>query len=184
MQFSSPEYWSGSPFPSPGDLPNPGIKPRSPTLQADLLPAEPQGKPYYAIKPLMNTWEEQQLVCLGAPEKAVERPALPSMNPVKLGGSETAPLSPPQEGRDGLSFQPPLLCPSVSVMPPPPTLVTSMTFFRSSDLLQRHGALAPQQIEALGTCSCLILKEVTIKKGSPEREMACPAPVCQSTSSN
>ena len=167
MQFSSPEYWSGSPFPSPGDLPNPGIKPRSPTLHADLLPAEPQGKPYYAIKPLMNTWEEQQLVCLGAPEKAVERPALPSMNSVKLGGSETAPLSPPQEGRDGLSFQPPLLCPSVSVMPPPPTLVTSMTFFRSSDLLQRHGALAPQQIE--GTRHLLLsnLEGSDHKEGQP-----------------
>ena len=36
---------SGNPFPSPGDLPNPGIKPRSPALQADSLPAEPQGKP-------------------------------------------------------------------------------------------------------------------------------------------
>ena len=45
MEFSRPEYWSGYPFPSPGDLPNPGIKPRSPTLQADPLPAEPQGKP-------------------------------------------------------------------------------------------------------------------------------------------
>ena len=44
MEFSSPEYWSGYPFPSPGDLPNPRIKPRSPTLQADSLPAEPQGK--------------------------------------------------------------------------------------------------------------------------------------------
>ena len=43
MEFSRPEYWSGKPFPSPGDLPNPGIKPRSPTLQADSLPAEPQG---------------------------------------------------------------------------------------------------------------------------------------------
>ena len=43
MEFSRPEYWSGSPFPSPGDLPNPGIEPRSPTLQADSLPAEPQG---------------------------------------------------------------------------------------------------------------------------------------------
>ena len=40
-----PEYWTGPPFPSPGDLPNPGIKPRSPTLQADSLPAEPPGKP-------------------------------------------------------------------------------------------------------------------------------------------
>ena len=45
MEFSRPEYWSGLPCPSPGDLPNPGIKPRSPTLQADSLPAEPQRKP-------------------------------------------------------------------------------------------------------------------------------------------
>ena len=45
MEFSRQEYWSGQPFPSPGDLPNSGIKPRSPTLQVDSLPAEPQGKP-------------------------------------------------------------------------------------------------------------------------------------------
>ena len=45
MEFSRSEYWSGYPFPSPGDLPNPGIEPKSPTLQADSLPAEPQGKP-------------------------------------------------------------------------------------------------------------------------------------------
>ena len=44
-EFSRPEYWSGQPFPSPGDLPNPGIERRSPTLQADSLPAELQGKP-------------------------------------------------------------------------------------------------------------------------------------------
>ena len=42
MKFSRPEYWSG--FPSPGDLFNPGIKPRSPALQADSFPAEPPGK--------------------------------------------------------------------------------------------------------------------------------------------
>ena len=41
MGFSRQEYWSGVPFPSPADLPNPGVKPRSPTLQADYLPAEP-----------------------------------------------------------------------------------------------------------------------------------------------
>ena len=41
MGFSRQEYWSGLPFPSPGDLPDPGIKPRSPTLQADALPSEP-----------------------------------------------------------------------------------------------------------------------------------------------
>ena len=45
MEFSRPEYWSGQPFPSPGDLPNPGIKPRYPALQMDSLPAEPPGKP-------------------------------------------------------------------------------------------------------------------------------------------
>ena len=45
MEFSRQEYWSGWPFPSPGDLPDLGIKPRSPTLQADLLPSEPPGKP-------------------------------------------------------------------------------------------------------------------------------------------
>ena len=45
MGFSRQEYWSGLPFPSPGDLPDPGIKPRSPALQADALPSEPPGKP-------------------------------------------------------------------------------------------------------------------------------------------
>ena len=45
MEFSRQEYWSGLPFPSPGDLPNPGIEPGSPTLQADTLPSEPPGKP-------------------------------------------------------------------------------------------------------------------------------------------
>ena len=44
MGFSRQEYWSGLPFPSPGDLPNPRIEPRSPTLQADALPSEPPGK--------------------------------------------------------------------------------------------------------------------------------------------
>ena len=39
------EYWSGLPFPSPGDLPNPGTEPGSPTLQADALPSEPPGNP-------------------------------------------------------------------------------------------------------------------------------------------
>ena len=41
MEFSRQEYWSGLPFPSPGDLPDPGTEPRSPTLQADSSPAEP-----------------------------------------------------------------------------------------------------------------------------------------------
>ena len=48
MEFSRSKYWSGKPFPSPGDLPNPGIKLRTPTLQADSLLAEPPGKPQNA----------------------------------------------------------------------------------------------------------------------------------------
>ena len=43
MKFSRQEYWSGLPFPSPGDLPDPGIEPSSLTLQADALPSEPPG---------------------------------------------------------------------------------------------------------------------------------------------
>ena len=45
MEFFRPEYWSGWPFPSPGDLPNPGIEPGSPALQADSLPTKLSGKP-------------------------------------------------------------------------------------------------------------------------------------------
>ena len=44
MGFPRQEYWNGLPFPSPGDLPNPGIKPRPPALQADSLLSEPLGK--------------------------------------------------------------------------------------------------------------------------------------------
>ena len=44
MEFSRQEYWSGLPFPSPGDLPNSGIIPGSPALQADTLPSEPPAK--------------------------------------------------------------------------------------------------------------------------------------------
>ena len=47
MGLSRQEYWSRLPFPSPGDLPDPGIEPESPTLQADALPSEPSGKLLY-----------------------------------------------------------------------------------------------------------------------------------------
>ena len=56
MGFSRQEYWSGVPISSPGDLPDPGIEPRSPALQADALLSEPQGKsscqdgPYQKVK--------------------------------------------------------------------------------------------------------------------------------------
>ena len=56
--FSRQEHWSGLPFPSPGDLPDPGIKPRSPTLQADSLPSEPPGKPPQTTKWYSNSTSE------------------------------------------------------------------------------------------------------------------------------
>ena len=49
MEFSRQEYWSGLPIPSPGDLPDSGIKPRSPALQADSLPSEPPRKPQFVL---------------------------------------------------------------------------------------------------------------------------------------
>ena len=48
-KFSRQEYWSGLPFFSPGDLPNPGIKPGYPALQADSLLSEPLGKPKRSV---------------------------------------------------------------------------------------------------------------------------------------
>ena len=69
MGFSRQGYWSGLPFPSPGDLPDPGIKPRSPALQADALPSEPPGKPlskfsiaYIVI--FIDPWHVFMHVCL------------------------------------------------------------------------------------------------------------------------
>ena len=56
MGFSRQEYWSGLSFPSPRDLPNPGIEPRSPEFQADPLTSEPPGKPQY------NTYSNAQIL--------------------------------------------------------------------------------------------------------------------------
>ena len=58
MKFSRQEYWSGSPFPSPGDLPDPGIRPGSFTLQADSLLSKPPGKPmiYIIYKQSPSMW--------------------------------------------------------------------------------------------------------------------------------
>ena len=56
MGFSKQEYWSGLPFSSPGDLPDPGIEPESPALQADSLPFEPPGKPMFSIFCTFRDW--------------------------------------------------------------------------------------------------------------------------------
>ena len=53
VEFFRQEYWSGLPLPPPGGLPDPGIEPASSALQADSLPSEPPGKPFY-----FSTWYE------------------------------------------------------------------------------------------------------------------------------
>ena len=55
MEFSKQEYWSGLPFPSLGDLPDPGIEPWFPALQADSLPSDPPGT--------MSWWGLKQKAC-------------------------------------------------------------------------------------------------------------------------
>ena len=64
MRFPRQKYWNGLPFSSPGDLPNPGIKPASPELAGRFFTTEPQGKPYYIenldkeeICWFWNSWE-------------------------------------------------------------------------------------------------------------------------------
>ena len=54
MGFSRQEYWSGLPFPSPGDLPDPGIEPGSLALEADTLTSEPPQKPLFSLDVLTN----------------------------------------------------------------------------------------------------------------------------------
>ena len=54
MEFSRQEYWSGLPFPSPGNLPNPGIEPGSPALQANSLLTDLQGKPINPEKTVIH----------------------------------------------------------------------------------------------------------------------------------
>ena len=56
MDFSRQEYWNGLPFPSPGDLHNPRIKPRYPAFQADSLPSEPPGRLRTYISMFMNIY--------------------------------------------------------------------------------------------------------------------------------
>ena len=62
MGFSRQEYWSGLPFPSPGDLPNPAIEPGSPTLQANSLQTELPGKPTYKTETKTKQNKNQTVV--------------------------------------------------------------------------------------------------------------------------
>ena len=68
MEFSRKEYRSGLPFPSPGDLPDPGIEPGPPALQADSLPLEPPGKPHGHLKQATDLKLPEHLVLQGNTE--------------------------------------------------------------------------------------------------------------------
>ena len=68
MGFSRQECWSGLPFPFPGDLPDPGIKPGSPAFQADGLPSEPPGKLSY---------KKYSFICFKDSTKYLRNPPLP-----------------------------------------------------------------------------------------------------------
>ena len=65
MESSRQEYWSGLPFPSLGDLPDPGIKPESPALQADSLQSEAPAKPCRVVWPGPIFWKHSVSVCFG-----------------------------------------------------------------------------------------------------------------------
>ena len=67
MGFSSQEYWSGLPFPSPGDLPNPGTEPESPALQADALSSDPDSIPGLGRSPGDGNGNPLQYSCLQNP---------------------------------------------------------------------------------------------------------------------
>ena len=65
IEFSRQEYWSGLPFFSRGDHPDPGIEPVSPALQVDSLPSEPPGKPQGPFKNTSNLLKTPKSFCLG-----------------------------------------------------------------------------------------------------------------------
>ena len=73
MGFSRKEYWSGLPFPSPRDLPDPGIEPGSPALQADALPSEPPGKPEVIKIANQTGWNHQKHFFIPIIENAQSR---------------------------------------------------------------------------------------------------------------
>ena len=71
MEFSRQEYWSGLPFPSPGDLPKPGIKPGTPALPADSLMSEPPGKPIHKSPMQDGVLDPTNILCTWSCEYAL-----------------------------------------------------------------------------------------------------------------
>ena len=73
MGFSRQQYWSGLPFPSPGDLPDPGIEPGSPALQTDCVLSEPPGKPHSRERILAIPTREEKYPLVGEEPSQGER---------------------------------------------------------------------------------------------------------------
>ena len=71
--FSRQECWSGLPFPSPGNLPDPGIEPGSPSLQVDALPSEPLGKPQVVVKYFEQILQTSDYIVLKRRYRSLER---------------------------------------------------------------------------------------------------------------
>ena len=91
MGFSGREYWSGLPFPSPGDLPNPGVEPGSPALQADSSPAEPPEMPTCQLIPHKNRTEGDFTIPISLKStQSIERFSAP-MPPSKEAAARTFP---------------------------------------------------------------------------------------------
>ena len=108
FKFSRQESWSGLPFPSPGDLPNPGIKPGSPAIRADSIPPEPPGKP-----PIFRQWSLDQMTW--GDRASSGRLRLPVPPPTEASGTESrsvlshtsgAQASPAGRKAEPLSLQP------------------------------------------------------------------------------
>ena len=118
MEFSRQECWTGLPFPSPGDLPDPGIEHRFPALQADSLPSELLGKPInklcYAAAAAAKSLQSCPTLCNpidGSPPSAID--GIPSLGFSRQEHWSGLPFpSPMQESekRSELSLNPPLEC--------------------------------------------------------------------------
>ena len=87
MGFSRQEYWSGLPFPSPGDFPDPGIEPKSPALQADDLPTELWGKPkvlhYSCLIVSSEGTQDGCRICLLSSSQPLQPPPAPAICPLR-----------------------------------------------------------------------------------------------------
>ena len=93
MGFSRQEYWSGLPFPSPGDLPDPGIEPGSPTFQAEALTSEPPRKPFSGgldgKESTCNSGDPGSILGLGRPPGEGKRQPTPVLLPGESHGGRS-----------------------------------------------------------------------------------------------